>query len=121
MTEKFIVIGSNSFSGASFIRYALDQGVDVIGLSRSQEAERPFLPYKWIKKNNFKFFKLDLNHDLDKIMEIIISNKPDYIINFAAQSMVAQSWDHPEHWFITNVVSTVKLHDHLRHCNFLKK
>ena len=121
MTEKFIVIGSNSFSGASFIKYALEQGVEVIGISRSPEAERPFLPYKWIENNNFQFFELDLNHDLNKIMEIINSKKPDYVINFAAQSMVAQSWDYPEHWFITNVVSTVKLHDHLRHCKFLKK
>lgn len=121
MTEKIIVVGSNSFSGASFIRYALEQGVDVVGISRSPEAERPFLPYKWTEKNNFDFFELDLNHDLDKIMEVINSKKPNYVINFAAQSMVAQSWDHPEHWFMTNVVSTVKFHDQLRHCDFLKK
>ena len=121
MAEKIVVIGSNSFSGASFIRYALEQGVEVIGISRSPEAERSFLPYKWLKQSNFIFFELDLNHDLNKIMEIINSEKPDYVINFAAQSMVAQSWDHPEHWFMTNVVSTVKFHDQLRHCNFLKK
>ena len=35
--------------------------------------------------------------------------------------MVAQSWKNPDHWFITNVVSTVKFHDRLRHCDFLKK
>ena len=36
------------------------------------------------------------------------------MVNFAAQSMVEESWQHPEHWFMTNVVSTVRLHDRLR-------
>ena len=35
--------------------------------------------------------------------------------------MVAESWLHPEHWFQTNVVSAVMLHDQLRRCNFLQK
>ncbi|MBT3415840.1 MAG: NAD-dependent epimerase/dehydratase family protein [Nitrospina sp.] len=121
MAEKIVVIGSNSFSGASFIRYALEQGLDVIGTSRSEEANNIFLPYKWIDKGKFEFHELDLNHDLNGIMDLVNSEKPDYVINFAAQSMVAQSWDNPEHWFMTNVVSTVKLHDRLRRCSFLKK
>jgi len=79
------------------------------------------LPYKWIDKGKFEFHELDLNHDLNGIMDLVNSEKPDYVINFAAQSMVAQSWDNPEHWFMTNVVSTVKLHDRLRRCSFLKK
>jgi dTDP-glucose 4,6-dehydratase len=121
MTEKAIVIGSNSFSGASFIRHSLKQGLQVIGMSRSKESNDAFLPYKWIRKGDFQFHQLDLNHDLNKIMETIKSEKPDYIINFAAQSMVAQSWDNPDHWYTTNLVSTSKLHDRLRNCNFLKK
>ena len=35
--------------------------------------------------------------------------------------MVAQSWEHPEHWYQTNVVGNVKLHDKIRNFNFLKK
>ena len=120
MSEKIIVIGSNSFSGASFVPFALDEGFEVIGISRSSEINPVFLPYKYSGKN-IEFHQLDLNHDLDKIMALIESKRPEYVVNFAAQSMVAQSWDHPDHWFMTNVVSTVKFHDRLRHCDFLKK
>ena len=120
MPEKIIVIGSNSFSGASFVSFALAQGYEVIGLSRSAEPNDVFLPYKFNGKN-IEFHQLDLNHDLDKIMTLVDSKKPEYVVNFSAQSMVAQSWDHPDHWFTTNVVSTVKFHDRLRHCDFLKK
>ena len=42
-------------------------------------------------------------------------------MNFAAQSMVAESWKNPDHWFSTNVVSTISLHDELRKLDFLKK
>ena len=121
MTEKATVIGSNSFSGASFIQYSLEQGLQIIGMSRSPETNESFLPYRWNPKGDFHFLQLDLNHDLDKIMEVIESEKPDYVINFAAQSMVAQSWDHQEHWYTTNLVSTTQLHKRLRNCTFLKK
>jgi dTDP-glucose 4,6-dehydratase len=47
--------------------------------------------------------------------------KPAYVVNFAAQSMVGESWYNPGDWFITNVVSTIKFHDELRKCDFLKR
>ena len=121
LSEKFVVIGSNSFSGASFTDYLLGQGAEVIGMSRSPEPHPAFLPYKKRENAKFKFYQYDLNHHLDEMMEVIRSAEPAYVVNFASQSMVAQSWEHPEHWFVTNVVSNVKFHDRLRRCKFLKK
>lgn len=119
--EKIIVIGSNSFSGSHFVDFALEQGAEVIGISRSPEPNPVFLSYKRRKDIPFRFFKLDLNRDLAAIMKIAEDFQPDYVVNFAAQSMVAESWQNPEHWFQTNVVATIKFHDHLRKCDFLKK
>ena len=121
MNKKILVIGSNSFSGASFSAYALNQGYKVLGMSRSQESNDVLLPYKWGDTSNFNFYKMDLNNDLNKMMDVINTEKPAYIFNFAAQSMVAQSWENPDHWFMTNVVSSVMLHEQLRNCKFLKK
>ncbi len=119
--EKIIVLGSNSFSGSHFVDFALEQGIEVIGISRSPEPHPVFLPYK--KKGNapFRFYQLDLNRDLGAIMQIVEEFRPDYVVNFATQSMVAESWQNPEHWFQTNVVATIKFHDRLRNCDFLKK
>ncbi|MEY4199871.1 MAG: dTDP-glucose 4,6-dehydratase protein, partial [Verrucomicrobiota bacterium] len=47
MAERIFVIGSNSFTGASFIDFLLGQGREVFGTSRSPEAARCFLPYCW--------------------------------------------------------------------------
>ena len=35
--------------------------------------------------------------------------------------MVAESWEHPDHWYQTNVVANVRLHDGLRKMPDLKK
>ncbi len=120
MSEKFAVIGSNSFSGSHFIDLLLKKGLEVIGISRSPEPNEIFLPYKK-HTSNFRFYCMDLNHNLDEIMKAINDFKPDCIVNFAAQGMVAESWQHPEHWYQTNVVSTIMLHDCLRKCDFLKR
>lgn len=121
MPEKIVIIGSNSFSGSHFADFALEAGLDVVGISRSPEPLAVFLPYKKKRRDNFKFYQLDLNRDLDAILGLVREFRPDYVVNFAAQGMVAESWLTPEHWFQTNVVANVKLHDQLRRCEFLGK
>lgn len=121
MGKRIAVIGSNSFSGAHFVDYVLLEGLEVVGISRSPEPNPVFLPYKKLRNPAFRFYQLDLNHDLEQIMRLIGEFQPAYVINFAAQGMVAESWQQPEHWFQTNVVANITLHDQLRRCDFLKK
>jgi len=83
-------------------------------LSRSQEPHLASLPYKWHNHDKFNFFQMDLNHDADRIIELIGDSKAKYIVNFAAQSMVAQSWDAPEDWYQTNLLANVRLFEGLR-------
>lgn len=118
----FTVIGSNSFSGASFVGRLLKEGHQVIGLSRSPEPHDVFLPYRWgPSEGRFEFHQLDLNTDLDRICDLINERKSSHVVNFASQSMVAESWQNPDHWFMTNVVSTVRLHDALRKMPHLER
>jgi dTDP-glucose 4,6-dehydratase len=123
MTGGFLVIGSNSFSGAHFVRHLIEQGHQVLGVSRSEEPDDVFLPYKLMPdlEQQFWFEQIDLNQDLDRLMDLIHSHRPSHVVNFAAQGMVAQSWDAPEHWYQTNVVAQVRLHDRLRQLDFLDK
>lgn len=124
MAEKILILGSNSFYGSHFVDHALLSGAEVIGISRSEEPHRAFLPYKWRSSehlSHFRFCQLDLNNKQDEIMDVIGDFRPEYVVNFASQSMVAESWQNPGHWMMTNVVSTIKFHDRLRKCSFLKK
>ena len=119
-----LVLGSNSFSGASFCGYLLKQDIDVIGASRSSEAPAVFLPYKWLdaaKQKRMRFLQLDLNHDLVNLEKVLREEKIKVIVNFAAQSMVGESWDKPDDWMQTNVVSVARLAERLRHIDFIEK
>tara|TARA_B100000700_G_scaffold331081_1_gene461284 strand:+ start:12433 stop:13437 length:1005 start_codon:yes stop_codon:yes gene_type:complete len=123
---KFLVIGSNSFSGSHFVSEALLAGYEVYGVSRSKEIDNIFLPYTWYSKEientkQFHFQKIDLNNQIPELIDLINDFKPIYIVNFAAQGMVAESWLNPIHWYRTNLISQVQLHDELRKMTFIKK
>lgn len=119
---EYLVIGSNSFSGSWFINNLIDKGHDVFGISRSQQNNDVFLPYKWNKKKaNFKFKRLDLNKDIKEIGNLIKKYKFKKIINFAAQGMVAESWVNPNHWYQTNLLSSTSLIDQIRKHDFIDK
>ena len=119
--DRFLVIGSNSFSGAQFCKMLLKMDYHVFAVSRSPENDTVFNPYRWSDNTpkNFQFQILDINSDLIDLKSILHRFQPHYIVNFAAQSMVAQSWDFPEHWIntnviaITNIVSLLKDYDQL--------
>lgn len=120
--ERFLVLGSNSFSGATFVDYIAEKGYDVVATSRSPEPHGAMLPYKWRKHpGSVRFEKVDINHDLGALGELIKRERFSHVVNFAAQSMVGQSWDHPDDWMMTNVVSTVRLHVLLRGLDFLDR
>jgi dTDP-glucose 4,6-dehydratase len=108
--SPILVLGSNSFSGSSFVDHLLTAGHKVIGVSRSVEILSVFSLYKNNKNfKNFTFKQVDLNSDIKSITEIVSKHQVEFIFNFAAQSMVSQSWDSPEHWYQTNVVGLSKL------------
>ncbi len=117
------VIGSNSFSGAHCVKALLKRDIRVVGFSRSPEPSPVYLPYRWAddRAPGFRFVQADLNHDLDRLMATLDKEKPEIVINFAAQSMVAESWQNPLHWYQTNVMATVALHERLRHCDYLSR
>lgn len=121
---KYLILGSNSFSGASLINYILDKEKDSIiyAISRSSEYKKDLLAYKNNKRyKEVNFFCLDLNSEIEEITNLIFQYKIEYIFNFAAQGMVAQSWENPEQWFNTNTLSLVNLLKNIYKFKFIKK
>lgn len=120
--ERTLVLGSNSFSGATFCDYLAEQGHDVVATSRSDEPHEALLPYRWEKRMGaVRFARVDINHDLDALKGLLAEVRPTHVVNFAAQSMVGESWQNPDHWMMTNVVSTVRLHELLRRYDGLER
>src|SRR6201998_2389619 len=120
--ERYLIAGSNSFSGATFVDHLAAQGHDVLAASRSEEAHDALLPYKWQeRRGRVRFKRVDLNHDLETLKALLASERPTHVVNFAAQSMVGESWLYPDHWMMTNVVSAVRVHELLRNYDGLER
>ena len=97
------------------VRHLLDEGCLVLGVGRQNTLNRCFKPY--LDSHNLKNFYLleaDINFDIKKISSKLREFEPQYVINFIAQGMVAQSWQSPADWFRTNVLSQVKLLEKIR-------
>ena len=87
-SDTLLVIGSNSFSGSHFVAGALQEGHRVLGVSRSEEADEVFLPYRWpqaetdqplANEDNFLYRSVDLNRNLDELLGLIDRERPAYI------------------------------------------
>ena len=122
--DTVAVIGSNSFSGADFVDLLIDTGrYRVLGVSRSPEKAPLFLRYRQRPASElgaFEFHQADLNHDMGKLFALLERERPRYIVNFAAQSEVAPSWEHPEQWARTNVAAVAELANFLRRQDWLE-
>jgi dTDP-glucose 4,6-dehydratase len=121
--RKIVVLGANSFSGQDFVDLLLgDPHNQVIGVSRSPERSGLFLRYKTRSDlARYRYHALDMNRDMPALLALLDAEQPAFIVNFAAQSEVAPSWVHPEHWFETNTVALGRLLNHLRRPKWLER
>ena len=120
---KILVLGANSFSGQDFVDLLLDDPAnDVIGVSRSAERSALFLRYKSRAGDvRYRYRQLDMNRQMPQLLQLCDDECPEWIVNFAAQSEVAPSWEHPEHWFETNCVALSRLVKHLARQDYLQR
>lgn len=120
---KVCVLGANAFSGQDFVDLLLDDpAYEVIGVSRSPERGALFLKYKTRSDlSRYRYRQLDVNRDMEAICQLLDAERPEAIVNFAAQSEVAPSWEYPEQWYETNCVALAKLINHLRRQDYVKR
>ena len=122
LSQKLLIIGSSSFAGGCLVNNALNAGFSIKGVSRSNEESPFFQPfYNNIYFKNYCFHQIDINKQLDELFDLISYFKPTYIVDFAGQGMVAQSWDQSWQWYTTNLVTKTKLISFLSKCDYLKK
>ena len=120
---KVCVFGANAFSGQDFVDLLLDDpAYEIIGISRSPERSGLSLRYKTRPGlSRYRYYQRDVNRDMSAVLELLDAERPDAIVNFAAQSEVGPSWEHPEHWYQTNCVALATLVNHLRKQDYLER
>lgn len=118
---KILILGSNSFSGSNLCNFLINKNFTIIGCSLSAQPQKKFNVMSEKMKEKFFFYKIDINKNFHALQKIILKHKPEIIIDFLGQGMVAESWQYPSLTFNTNVIGKIKLYEFLKNRNFLKK
>lgn len=112
---KILVTGGAGFIGSNFVYYELDNypNDEVICLDKLTYAGNLETLEIAMKNPKFKFVKGDIA-DRAFVDELFASEKPDVVVNFAAESHVDRSIENPEIFLQTNVIGTSVLMDACR-------
>lgn len=112
---KIIVTGGAGFIGGNFVYYELENHPEdeIICLDKLTYAGNMETLSKAMENSKFKFVKGDIA-DREFVYQLFESEKPDIIVNFAAESHVDRSIENPEIFLKTNVMGTQVLMDACR-------
>ncbi len=110
-----IVTGGAGFIGANFVYYMLDKHPDykIVCLDCLTYAGNLATLDEARKNPNFVFYKTDIR-DRAAVYAVFEAEKPDMVVNFAAESHVDRSIENPEVFLETNILGTQVLMDACR-------
>ncbi len=112
-----IVTGGAGFIGANFVFYELEHHPEdrIVCLDKLTYAGNLSTLREVMEHPNFRFVKLDIC-DRDGVFRLFREEKPDIVVNFAAESHVDRSIDDPSVFLQTNIIGTSVLMDASREC-----
>lgn len=112
---KLLVTGGAGFIGANFVYYELEKNPadEILCVDKLTYAGNMETLADAMKQPNFKFVRADIA-DRKAIDAIFAEEKPDIVVNFAAESHVDRSIEHPEIFLQTNILGTNVLMDACR-------
>ncbi len=112
---NIIVTGGAGFIGANFVYYELEKHPEdrIICLDKLTYAGNLETLEEAMKNPNFRFVKGDIA-DKEFVEKLFEEEKPDIVVNFAAESHVDRSIEDPGIFLKTNIVGTQVLMDACR-------
>lgn len=112
---RIIVTGGAGFIGGNFIHYMLEKYLDyeIVCLDKLTYAGNMETLEPVMNNSHFKFIKADIANR-EAVFQIFEVEKPNIIVNFAAESHVDRSIENPSIFLQTNIMGTQVLLDACR-------
>jgi len=109
---NIFVTGGAGFIGSNFIFYMLEKHPEyrIVCLDKLTYAGNLSTLKPVIDNPNFRFVKLDIC-DKEGVDKLFVEEKPDIVVNFAAESHVDRSIENPQVFLETNIIGTSVLMD----------
>jgi dTDP-glucose 4,6-dehydratase len=120
--KTYAVIGAGGSFGIHTALYLLDHAdpKKVIGIGRNPLRPEPF-SLNIEKRKNFRYHAYHITYELDSVMEVLDKEKPEVIINYAAQGEGAVSWKKSWRFFETNSMALAKLSEELMSRDYVER
>ncbi|MDO5018420.1 MAG: dTDP-glucose 4,6-dehydratase [Lagierella massiliensis] len=109
---KILITGGAGFIGSNFIYLMLSKydNYEFVCVDSLTYAGNLHTLEQALKHDNFKFYKTDIR-DRKSIYEIFDKERPEIVVNFAAESHVDRSIENPQIFLETNIIGTGVLLD----------
>ena len=115
MGKTCVVTGGAGFIGSNYIFHMLKEHPDyrIVCIDKLTYAGNLSTLAPIMENQNFRFCKLDIC-DRDGVDKLFAEEKPDIVVNFAAESHVDRSIEDPGIFLQTNIIGTATLMDAAR-------
>ena len=122
MGKKYLVLGGGGSFGIHTSFYLLDHAEPskVIGVGRNPLRSKPF-SLGIETRESYEYHARHVTYELDLLLEFLDSEKPEVIINFAAQGEGAVSWKNSWRFFETNSMALARLCEELMKRDWLER
>ncbi|MAJ22951.1 MAG: dTDP-glucose 4,6-dehydratase [Candidatus Pelagibacter sp. TMED64] len=108
MKKKILITGGSGFIGTNLVNYLSNKGYNITNLDKISYASTPEIFKKNVKRQNYRFLKIDLANK-NKVLKIFKKIKPNIIINLAAETHVDRSIDNSDEFIKSNILGTYNL------------
>lgn len=121
--KTYVILGGGGFCGVQMARYLLAfvQNVRVIGVGRNPEQPPAFSLHRGIDDARYEYHQIHLVYEPERLLKLLEAERPEVIVNLAAQGEEAASWANSWRYFETNVVALAKVVEPLIGVSWLKK
>lgn len=119
--KTYMILGGGGSFGIHAAFYLLDHASPkkVIGVGRNPLRPEPF-SLNVDKRQGYEYYARHVTYELDLLLELMDREKPEVIVNFAAQGEGAVSWKHSWRFFETNSVALARLSEELMKRDWLE-
>ncbi|WP_279389783.1 NAD-dependent epimerase [Mammaliicoccus sciuri] len=114
---KILITGTAGFIGSHLAKKLIKQGHEVIGIDNINDYYDVTIKedrLKSIGTKNFTFYKINLEDD-SAMNEIFVKEKPEVVVNLAAQAGVRYSLENPRAYIDSNIVGFTNILECSRH------
>ena len=123
MGKRYAVLGGGGSFGIHTSKYLLEQSdaERVIGVGRNPARPEPFTLNVGKRDKRYSYHAYHVTHEIDLLLELLDKEKPQVIVNYAAQGEGAVSWKHSWRFFETNSMALARLAEELMKRSYLER